>query len=100
MTLPSYSIPWTLQQEASSQQRSCPIPPSSIAFPAQGVPRILRFQKLKIRPHLGCGICKQLFGGNRKDYLESVKLLKLIETPCSFIAISLARRARAALTFY
>lgn len=71
--------------EASSQQRSCPIPPSSIAFPAQGVPRILRFQKLKIHPHLGCGICMQVFGGNRKDYLESVNLLELIETPCSFI---------------
>lgn len=86
--------------EASSQQRSCPIPPSSIAFPAQGVPRILHFLKLKTHPRLGCGICMQVFGGNRKDYLESVNLLQLIETPCSFIAFSLAERAPAALTLY
>lgn len=42
----------------------------------------------------------QVFGGNRKDYLESVNLFELIEAPCSFIAISLAQRAAAAFTFY
>lgn len=42
----------------------------------------------------------QVFGGNRKDYLESVNLLELIETPCSFIAVSLAWRASTAFTFY
>lgn len=55
--------------------------------------RILHLQKLKIHPHLGCGTCMQVFGGNRKDYLECVNLSELIETPCSFIATSLAQRA-------
>lgn len=43
-------------------------PPSFIAFPAQGVHGILLFQKLKIHLHLQCGICIQVFSGNRKDY--------------------------------
>lgn len=100
MTFPFCSIPWTLALGSLFSAKPCPIPPSATAFPAPGVPRILHCQKLKIHPHLPCGICMQVFGGNKKDYLECVNLLELIETPCSVIAISLARRAPAAFPFY